>query len=275
MKPEIKTNYSERKEEAREYINKKIKASNSDTIFWSFISFICVCTSVLIFLYTFIHTTDVSFAHMLFIVFMLLFSILVIYIAISSHKDYIRYTKYSEIIDTDVLALKDILNEIDNDKHKNKSPKEKIQDYLNEDPNCTETSEEKYSVILTTTYGNHVIDVTKYLEEKFSISLSEAHKLVRSVPTVIIESTTFDKATTIQQELISLGAGCTVEKYNPSITDAELKIKYDDGLLHCPRCGSTMVAIGQKGFSLFSGFWGSNKTVNRCGSCGYSWEPKL
>lgn len=44
--------------------------------------------------------------------------------------------------------------------------------------------------------------------------------------------------------------------------------------LTCPRCGSTSIVIGESGFSIFSGFWGSNKTVNRCGKCGYSWQPK-
>lgn len=44
--------------------------------------------------------------------------------------------------------------------------------------------------------------------------------------------------------------------------------------LICPRCGSENIAIGERGFSLFSGFWGSNKTTNRCGKCGYSWQPK-
>ena len=37
--------------------------------------------------------------------------------------------------------------------------------------------------------------------------------------------------------------------------------------LCCPRCGSTAVSIGQRGFSILYGFWGSNKTVNRCGRC--------
>ena len=45
-------------------------------------------------------------------------------------------------------------------------------------------------------------------------------------------------------------------------------------VLRCPKCGSTAVTTGQKGFSLLTGFWGSNKTVNRCGNCGYKWKPR-
>ena len=42
----------------------------------------------------------------------------------------------------------------------------------------------------------------------------------------------------------------------------------------CPRCKSTQIVTGQRGFSLITGFIGSNKTVNRCSKCGYTWQPK-
>lgn len=43
--------------------------------------------------------------------------------------------------------------------------------------------------------------------------------------------------------------------------------------IHCPKCNSTNVTTGQRGYSFWTGFLGSNKTVNRCGNCGYKWEP--
>ena len=43
----------------------------------------------------------------------------------------------------------------------------------------------------------------------------------------------------------------------------------------CPRCRSTNVVIGQKGYSVVSGFVGSNKTTNRCGKCGHTWNPDV
>ena len=49
----------------------------------------------------------------------------------------------------------------------------------------------------------------------------------------------------------------------------------------CPRCGSTAITTGQRGFKYHWfggfdwGFFGSNKTVNRCGNCGHTWEPKM
>lgn len=41
----------------------------------------------------------------------------------------------------------------------------------------------------------------------------------------------------------------------------------------CPKCGSTSITAGQKGYSLLTGFIGSSKTVNRCANCGYKWKP--
>lgn len=43
--------------------------------------------------------------------------------------------------------------------------------------------------------------------------------------------------------------------------------------LKCPKCGSTAVTTGERGYSLLTGFLGAGKTVNRCGNCGYKWKP--
>lgn len=53
----------------------------------------------------------------------------------------------------------------------------------------------------------------------------------------------------------------------------EKRITKASSILTCPKCGSAAVAIGTKGYSLFSGFRGSNQTMNRCGNCGYKWKP--
>ncbi len=41
----------------------------------------------------------------------------------------------------------------------------------------------------------------------------------------------------------------------------------------CPRCGSTNITAGQRGYSLLTGFVGSGSTVNRCANCGHKWKP--
>ena len=44
-------------------------------------------------------------------------------------------------------------------------------------------------------------------------------------------------------------------------------------ILRCPKCHSTSVTTGARGYKLLTGFLGSNQTVNRCGSCGHTWKP--
>lgn len=44
--------------------------------------------------------------------------------------------------------------------------------------------------------------------------------------------------------------------------------------VRCPKCGSTQITTGARGYSIVSGFWGSNKTVNRCARCGHTWKPR-
>lgn len=50
--------------------------------------------------------------------------------------------------------------------------------------------------------------------------------------------------------------------------------KAENDKIKCPKCGSTNITTGQRGFKLTTGFLGSGKTINRCGNCGYSWKPK-
>ena len=41
----------------------------------------------------------------------------------------------------------------------------------------------------------------------------------------------------------------------------------------CPKCGSTAITAGQRGYSIWTGFLGSSATVNRCSNCGHKWKP--
>lgn len=47
----------------------------------------------------------------------------------------------------------------------------------------------------------------------------------------------------------------------------------DPNVIRCPRCKSTAITTGARGYSFLTGFIGSGKTVNRCGNCGYKWTP--
>lgn len=53
----------------------------------------------------------------------------------------------------------------------------------------------------------------------------------------------------------------------------EERKKADESKPRCPKCGSTNITAGQRGYSFWTGFLGSNKTVNRCSNCGHTWKP--
>lgn len=59
------------------------------------------------------------------------------------------------------------------------------------------------------------------------------------------------------------------------LVDAEdLHIPPQKYELRCPKCSSTQIVTGQRGYSVVWGFMGSNKTMNRCANCGHKWEPR-
>ena len=61
------------------------------------------------------------------------------------------------------------------------------------------------------------------------------------------------------------------EMYGPN--NINYRPKSND-TLRCPKCNSTSISTGARGFSIVTGFIGSGSTVNRCGNCGYKWKPK-
>lgn len=50
--------------------------------------------------------------------------------------------------------------------------------------------------------------------------------------------------------------------------------KHKDPQIRCPKCSSTQITTGSRGYSMVWGFVGSNKTMNRCAKCGHKWEPR-
>lgn len=66
--------------------------------------------------------------------------------------------------------------------------------------------------------------------------------------------------------------GCVV-KENTKVHSDYLKSIQNQNIPKCPKCGSTAITAGQRGYSLFTGFLGSGQTVNRCANCGYKWKP--
>lgn len=57
------------------------------------------------------------------------------------------------------------------------------------------------------------------------------------------------------------------------IAERQAREKAEKNRPRCPKCGSTAITTGQRGFSLLTGFIGSGNTVNRCSNCGHKWKP--
>lgn len=97
-------------------------------------------------------------------------------------------------------------------------------------------------------------------------------------PYDFVDRVTLKSATMVAEHLKNYGCKITIEESDYALMDNQEQnvIDFFERLnrpVTCPRCGSNQITTGQRGFSLVTGFIGSNKTVNRCAKCGYSWKP--
>lgn len=123
-------------------------------------------------------------------------------------------------------------------------------------------------IILVSIQENESLVIQK-IYEITDCSLGKIKDSIKSLPYMIKNNLSKNEAEKLQSELQNIGAIVEIKPSNYIIKPPKIEI-----ILTCPRCGSTSVAIGQRGYSILSGLIGSNKTVNRCGKCGYSWRPK-
>lgn len=142
---------------------------------------------------------------------------------------------------------------------------------------------QKYCVIFKRLGQPNKIEIIKEVRQIGNYDLKTAKDIVDFPPSVIIKNVSQQTAKEIQIKFDLLGAITSVEKLDTNKSqnnyEQEQRIKQilndnKDDTLRCPRCGSASITTGQRGFSLITGFLGSNKTVNRCGKCGYTWQPK-
>lgn len=141
-----------------------------------------------------------------------------------------------------------------------------------------ESSVECYDLMLNSISTNQELKLKtiKTIREIKGFGLSEALQFINSVPLAILSCVKKSDAQKVKREFEKMGCNVTLIKSNsetPSEQDAVNEYIENIGKLVCPRCKSTQITTGTKGYGLIRGFIGSNKTVNRCGSCGYSWEP--
>ena len=105
------------------------------------------------------------------------------------------------------------------------------------------------------------------------VTLPEAVDIIDNPPHIIAKSVTRTQADYIAQNLRELKCNIRVQKSIPDILDNKKLVKTENSTIKCPHCGSEQIVIGKRGFSIWTGFIGANKTENRCGNCGYHWFP--
>lgn len=161
-----------------------------------------------------------------------------------------------------------------------------ISDKANSCPNCgyplnNISNEEncKYNVIITKLFDNcNKIALIGAIRGIKKWGLAETKTAIEKLPTTIFTNLDLNNAKSSQNMLFKYGAESQITKTEEPTSDKsdenDIFANYNTSMIICPHCGSTSVTTGQRGFSLFSGFLGSNKTVNRCGSCGWTWEPR-
>lgn len=134
--------------------------------------------------------------------------------------------------------------------------------------NCT------YNVILQNYNGNKIEKMKSLREQVLHCDLQTVSKIMNNLPAIIKKNISLLEANKINKTLTDLGMISIIVPFDNNQNDSQILNKYQEDVVRCPRCGSTSITTGQRGFSVWTGFLGSNKTVNRCAKCGYSWQPK-
>jgi ribosomal protein L7/L12 len=127
-----------------------------------------------------------------------------------------------------------------------------------------------YNAILETTGPNRA-KLNVALRNIRTLSLVEAKNMIDSAPCVIKENISLSEAQQIRKDFADIMAGVKIVAVDGS---SSIESPYDKNVIYCPRCGSTQITTGQRGYSFLTGFLGSNKAVNRCAKCGHTWEPR-
>lgn len=121
--------------------------------------------------------------------------------------------------------------------------------------------------------------INGFIHKLWDIDFDRADEIMSQLPFIVAKGLSLSTAETIKDLVIKEGCSASMVDSKESkevftmdqVKETGLYKKYQP--LTCPRCGSTAITTGSRGYSLITGFIGSGKTVNRCGKCGYSWKP--
>lgn len=165
-----------------------------------------------------------------------------------------------------------------------------VSTYADKCPNCgcpisviTNSGKDLFNVVLENP-GDEKLQVIRFIRELSNPKkgLAEAKEIVDNPPKTIISSVSKSDGQAVVSKLAEIGCVARLEDAhdnadsNNAVDGTNVKSTFlftKDQPIKCPRCGSTAVTTTSRGYSLLTGFIGSNKTVNRCGKCGYTWKP--
>ena len=121
--------------------------------------------------------------------------------------------------------------------------------------------------------------INGFIHKLWDIDFDRADAMMSRLPFIVAKGVTLSTAETIKDLVDKEGCVASIVDSKEQkevftidqVKETGLYKKYQP--LTCPRCGSTAVTTGSRGYSIVWGFAGSGKTVNRCGKCGYTWTP--
>lgn len=129
--------------------------------------------------------------------------------------------------------------------------------------------------------GSKTVSLLRELTQR---TLSDVYNGMRSLPYEFLSGINHERAVEIQNIFKAVDAEVQLivdESGQPNKFVNYMYFNYDNiekprdkNTIQCPKCGSTAITTGQRGFSLVTGFIGSSKTMNRCANCGYKWYPR-
>lgn len=151
--------------------------------------------------------------------------------------------------------------------------------------NCEE--EKLYKVSILAINKNRNIDTVNLVMIITGLDITEAQKMLNSLPQTIAYGISMNKCLEIQQKFKIVGATTYREEdsksseKNARINNMDLSgfqqhdVNLENSRPRCPKCKSIHITTINRGFSLVTGFIGSGSPRNVCQVCGYKWKPSL
>lgn len=136
-----------------------------------------------------------------------------------------------------------------------------------------------YKLVLVNYNSRSGLKTASLIQQVSNYTLSIVNKGIHNLPYEFLKGVKHDKALEIQESFKAIDADVQLVvdesgKQNETVNNMHINKPKDKDTIKCPKCGSIAISTGQRGFSLMTGFIGSNKTINRCANCGHKWYPR-